>query len=71
MDTCSDGHEEIVYDGRYCPVCELVLEHEAEITELTDEMDRLNDEISNLEEQISDFEDIKDYIRDTYPDALI
>ena len=45
MTICSDNHEEIVYEGRICPLCEeretleeRVKELEEEIAELTDEL---------------------------------
>jgi len=41
MELCFDGHEEVCYEGKSCPACELV---EATIS--------LNKEIENLKEEI-------------------
>lgn len=40
MNLCSDGHEEICYEGRECPLCEVIT--------------RRNDQIEQLEDQIAD-----------------
>lgn len=40
MEICSNGHIEICYDDRLCPVCELILE-----------IDELKDEIVNLKRE--------------------
>jgi len=50
MDLCSDGHEEICYERRYCPVCDLK-------KELTDEIDTLKSEISELKDQIENLQE--------------
>ena len=43
MDICSNGHEEIVYEGRYCPMCTMIDNHK-------EELERLEDKISEIEE---------------------
>ena len=45
MDLCSEGHDEVCFEGSLCPACE-------KISELSDEMDELNMEINELEEKI-------------------
>ena len=40
MDLCSDGHEEICYDGRTCPMCALIEEK----TDLEDKIEKLEAE---------------------------
>lgn len=47
MIVCSSGHEEIVYEGGWCPVCELV----DELNEKTAECEELQDKISELEDE--------------------
>ena len=46
MNMCSDKHDEIVYEGRTCPLCEVLelLKHEE------DEANRLSEEISKIEQ---------------------
>ena len=41
MNLCSRGHEEVCYEGRNCPVCELI----DEIEEKNAEIDSLNNDI--------------------------
>ncbi len=51
MELCSDGHDEVCYDGRSCPVCDAILDHDATTTELAEaekEIERLKDEITEL-----------------------
>lgn len=48
MQICDDGHEEIVYDGRDCPLCyELDEKHQLEkkMEALVDENDKLNEQL--------------------------
>jgi hypothetical protein len=42
MNLCSDGHDEVCYETRHCPVCEI--------------KDDLNIQIEKLESQIGDIE---------------
>lgn len=51
MELCSDGHDEVCYDGRNCPVCEQIKETESVVEDLQKaeaEIERLKDEISEL-----------------------
>jgi hypothetical protein len=34
MNLCSTGHEEVCYDSRECPACEVIVEMQKEIDEL-------------------------------------
>lgn len=43
MNLCSDGHEEVCYECRQCPVCEKI-----------DEIGDLENEIADLEQQLKD-----------------
>lgn len=43
MTLCEDGHDEVCYEGRNCPVCEKM----DEITELEKEIERLKIELDN------------------------
>jgi hypothetical protein len=50
MNICSDGHDEIVYDGRNGPLC---LAQET-IKELEDRLDNAKDNIKSLERELTD-----------------
>ena len=43
MRICSDGHDEIVYDGQPCPVCALQIQ----IIDLKDEVEELQGELDS------------------------
>jgi len=44
MTLCSDGHEEVCYDGRHCPVCAKI----DDLKELQGHLDRANEMIEAL-----------------------
>jgi transcription initiation factor IIE alpha subunit len=52
MNLCSDGHEEICYEGRNCPACDIKFELEkanATIDDLKDRIGDLENELSSKE----------------------
>ena len=57
MDICNDGHSEIVYDQRHCPLCEVLKElkdTENQIEKLEKDSDHYQDEIYSLEKKVKD-----------------
>ena len=48
MNLCSDGHDEIVYEGRHCPACDLKQERDAQIKE----NDELRATVKALEDNV-------------------
>jgi polyhydroxyalkanoate synthesis regulator phasin len=46
MQVCGDGHEEIVCETRYCPLCE----KKKEVDRLEREIESLREEIDQLQE---------------------
>lgn len=53
MYICDDGHDEVVHEGRNCPVCEKIKEIsdlEDKIFDLTEERDDLKNQIIELKE---------------------
>jgi hypothetical protein len=44
MRLCDNGHDEVCYDGRDCPVCAL----REEINRLLDEIQKLKDELAEM-----------------------
>ena len=45
MELCKDGHDDICYDARYCPLCEAL-----------EDIKELEKEIASLEEKITELE---------------
>ena len=41
MTLCSEGHDEVCYESRNCPACEVIKEKDKEIEILKDEIDDL------------------------------
>jgi len=59
MYLCSDGHEEVCFEGRDCPVCEAMEELEAtqkELSDLTDSLANLEKDRSFLDNQVYELE---------------
>lgn len=52
MQICDDGHQEICFEGRACPLCQT-------ISEKNDEIDSLKGDIKSLEDDITDLESEK------------
>lgn len=44
MNLCDDGHQEVCYDGRVCPVCNVK-------SELVEKIEELETKIKELEER--------------------
>lgn len=52
MNICSQGHDEICYEGRDCPVCDLMSDYKYEIDGHIEIIDKLNNEITDLKKEI-------------------
>lgn len=53
MNLCSDGHDEICYEGRECPVCILIVKMcdlDSEIGDLKKQVEELEEEVERLGE---------------------
>ena len=53
MNLCSDGHNEVCFEGRNCPVCEAQAEAAGKI-------EALKREIATLENKLEYFQEIRD-----------
>lgn len=47
MNICGEYHDEVCYEGRICPVCEVIKEKE----ELQDEVDKLKEDLQFYENE--------------------
>jgi len=50
MKLCSNGHDEVCFDCRYCPVCSV----SEDVAALEDTINDLENEIEQLEAEIND-----------------
>ena len=48
MELCSDGHNEVCFEGRDCPICLMVNDYEQQIYDLRYTIDILEDEVKDL-----------------------
>jgi len=53
MKICSEGHDELVYEGKYCPACQI----NDQLDDANDDADKLRDEVVDLSEKIDELED--------------
>jgi hypothetical protein len=54
MNLCSETHEEIVYEGRVCPICGLLAEKDAEISNQSERITELEGALEAAEAAIAD-----------------
>ena len=52
MNLCSENHEEVCYEGRVCPACEVISEYEQRIDDLQETIYNLEEKVMELEEQV-------------------
>jgi hypothetical protein len=52
MNLCSSGHDEVCYEGRTCPVCDLREDLEDSIKDLTKELEEEKKYSDSLEKQV-------------------
>lgn len=50
MNLCNDDHDEVCYEGRKCPLCDMRDTKDAEIGILNDKVNELEGEIRSLED---------------------
>ena len=53
MYLCNDGHEEVCYEGRNCPVCE----ERKKVSDLEDEVFSLKEKSEDLKNQIEELKE--------------
>lgn len=49
MNLCSDDHEEVCYEGRKCPACDIAETLQEEIDNLASTVDALQREVDEME----------------------
>lgn len=56
MNLCDDEHEEVCYEGPFCPVCNLLTEKENIIDSLKDKVTDLEEQVIDLQSQLDNLE---------------
>lgn len=51
MNICDRNHEEVCYEGKYCPLCDTITDKNQEIKDLEKQIERLEAYISRLESE--------------------
>lgn len=51
MCLCDNGHDEVCFTGRNCPVCEMERDKDKEIAHLEDEIEDLRNDLKALESE--------------------
>jgi len=47
MNLCSDNHEEVCFEGRTCPCCDIINDKDSEISSLKDKIQDLESQIES------------------------
>jgi len=66
MELCSENHDEIVYEGRNCPACEIRIELEDQLKEVRAEakqdlenaLEDAQKELERVQEELNDYLEI-------------
>ena len=60
MNLCSDGHDEIAYEGRDCPFCDL----QNELNDTKNELDDTKSELAQVQEQLDEVQkELNEYLK--------
>lgn len=54
MNLCSDGHDEVCYEVRNCPCCQISEDKDKEISSLEGELSVANGDIESLNAQLAE-----------------
>lgn len=68
MNLCDNGHEEVCFDGRHCPMCSMIEAYEDSIENLNKEVQAVSKE---LETKTEEFDSLFDEVKRSYPEFAI
>jgi F0F1-type ATP synthase membrane subunit b/b' len=57
MNLCSDNHDEVCFEGRECPACNVISEKDSEIQKLQSEIDNTEPLLQELRDQAQGYKD--------------
>lgn len=71
MNLCDDGHEEVCFDGRHCPVCEIIKDYECTLEGFKDEIKDLTQQLTDAECEQARYMEIFNEVKSAYPEFAI
>lgn len=71
MNLCDDGHDEVCFDGRHCPVCEIIKDDKHYIDQLKETIDDLTQQLTDAETEQARYMEIFNEVKSAYPEFAI
>jgi hypothetical protein len=71
MNLCDDDHDEVCFDSRHCPVCEIIKDNKDYVEKLQDEIGDLTQQLSDAEAEQARYMDIFKEVQSAYPEFAI
>ena len=71
MNLCYDGHEEVCYDCRHCPVCEIIKDNKDYVDKLQDEVKDLTETVEILDRTNAEYLELFKEVQNSYPEFAI
>lgn len=71
MNLCDDGHDEVCFDSRHCPVCEIIKDNKDYVEKLQDEIGDLTQQLTDAEAEQARYMDIFKEVQSAYPEFAI
>lgn len=71
MNLCDDGHEEVCYECRHCPVCEIIKDNKDYVERLTQDNEDLRRDLADVETELTRYAEIFNEVKSAYPEFAI
>lgn len=71
MNLCDDGHEEVCFDSRHCPVCEIIKDYDDHVKTLKETVEDLTQQLTDAETEQARYMDIFKEVKSAYPEFAI
>ena len=71
MNLCDDGHDEVCFDSRHCPVCEIIKDNKDYVERLTQDNEDLRRDLADCETELTRYSEIFNEVKSAYPEFAI
>ena len=71
MYLCDDGHEEVCYECRHCPVCEIIKDNKDYVDCLQQEVKDLQTMLTDAETELTRYTEVFNEVKSAYPEFAI